>query len=141
MARAGPVKEQVRLGLVEPTHDPVNVDVRVPEPKTQADTSPDLAGELNRLRAENERLAAANQDLAARVAALTDNLKARDASLGKQTEEIGRLTAACAEYQADRDLTAERAAALEADNARLRADLEAATAPDPKKSKQTKATA
>ncbi len=115
VARAGPVAEQVARGIVVPTADPVNVDLRVPEPKTATDPAPDIADELNRLRTDNERLAADNKGLVDRVAALRANLAARDTALGEQTDTIAHLQAAAEAHQAK--------------VAELEQELEAATAP------------
>jgi cell division protein FtsB len=113
--RAGPVAEQVARGIVRATDKPVNVDVRVPEPKVATDTAPAAADEANRLRRENEQLAESNKGLVQQVAALKGQLEARDKSLGAQTEAIEGLKATCE--------------SLRAENARLVADLEAATEP------------
>lgn len=120
----------VGRGVVTPTHEPVNTDVRTPEPRTSVDLNPAVVEDRNRLEAENQRLASDNKALAARVEALRANLANRDRSLGEQTDAIEHLKAACESHQDARER-------LEAENAALRADLEAATAPakggDPKK--------
>lgn len=120
--RAGPVAELVGRGIVTPTNDPVNVSLRVPEPKKDADPSPAVVEEGNRLRAECERLAADNALLAKQVAALRSSLEARDKSLGLQTETVEHLKAACEEHQAARD-------DLEKKVAQLTAELDQLTAP------------
>lgn len=115
VARAGPVAELVARGVVEPVALPVNVDLRVPEPKTKADPDPAVVDEANRLAAENARLAADNRTLVDQAAALKEQVKARDKHLGKLTADVEHLTEACETHQA-------RIAELEK-------ELEQATAP------------
>lgn len=113
--RAGPVAEQVARGIVSPTDKAVNVELRLPEPKTAADPAPDLVDELNRLRLENHRLATDNKTLVAQADSLRSQVAARDKALGQMTADLEHLREACESHQA-------RIAALEA-------DLEQATAP------------
>lgn len=141
VARAGPVEEQVARGIVEPTSDPVNVDLRVPEPKTSTDPAPSVVDELNRLRKENESLASDNRTLLAQRDSYQRNVADRDRALGNQTADIEHLKRACEEHQAARDELEKRVAELTTENAALRADLDAATAPkdQPKTGKKTAA--
>lgn len=99
VARAGNVAELVERGVLEETLEPVNVNVTVPAPKVTSDPAPAMVDESNRLRTENGSLLADVRSLTAQVAALQTQLKARDAALGKQTEEIEHLRAACEEHQ------------------------------------------
>lgn len=124
VSRAGSVDELVKNGTFEPTHEPVNVSLKVPEPKSATVVEPPAAliDEMNELRTENIRLAGANKDLTATVAGLRSQLDARDKSLGNQTEAIENLKSACEEHQD----TIEK---LEAERDQLRAELEQLTAP------------
>jgi predicted RNase H-like nuclease (RuvC/YqgF family) len=124
IARAGSVEELVRKGTVEPTHEPVNVSLKVPEPKAATIVEPPaaLVEEMNELRTENIRLAGANKDLTATVAGLRAQLDARDKSLGNQTEAIENLKAETEEHQD----TIEK---LEAERDELRKELDQLTAP------------
>jgi septal ring factor EnvC (AmiA/AmiB activator) len=101
VARAGSVEELVKNGTFEPTHEPVNVTLKVPEPKAANIVEPPAAliDEMNELRTENIRLAGANKELSDTVKGLRSQLDARDKSLGNQTEAIENLKVACEEHQ------------------------------------------
>lgn len=125
VARAGSVEESVRLGIVEPTNDPVNVTLRIPEPKPEhlaSDPPPQLVDEANKLRTENLQLAADLKDAHATVAALRKQLETRDKSLVNQTEVVEHMRTANEEHQN----TIER---LEKRLEELTAELEQLTAP------------
>ncbi len=124
VARAGSVAELIARGVVEPTNDPVNVELRVPEPKAGIAPEPPaaLVDELNASRTEATRLAGELKSAGELLESLRSQLSARDKSLGKQTDDIEHLKAACDDHQAARDKA-------EKEVAELTAQLEAATAP------------
>lgn len=117
------VARLIELGLVAPTDLPVNVPLAVPA-KVPPAVPDDVAKERDRLAAENAELRRADGSLRALLAAAE---KARDtfsAKCNEYTLEVEHLKGACEHHQS-------KIAELEAANAQLQADLEAATAPAP----------
>lgn len=134
VARAGSVPEQVSRGIVEATHEAVNVDIKIPEPKPTSDGPPVAAVEqFNAQRTELESANGQLKLLADQNAALKANLATRDKALGAQTDEIEHLKEACESHQGQCDALEKQVADLKDANAKLTADLDAATAPTEQK--------
>lgn len=137
--RAAVVAEMVARGEIVPTDDPVNCDIAPPVARGAAAVpsglSGEVAGELNRLRADADDLRADRDAHKARADAAEARRDAVAAEIVRYVEENGRLREAAAALRADLDAATATLAKLDAEAAQLRADLEAATAPPAKKDK------
>lgn len=129
-ARAAVVAEMVARGQIAPTGLPVNRDI-APPVKLGAAADPDagLKAEFDRLRSERDDLLADRDAHANRAAKAQASQEAMQREVAKYVAENSELRAAVTEREG-------RIAELERETATLRADLEAATAPTPKKGKQ-----
>src|SRR6185312_6151218 len=119
----------VNRKIVEETYDIANVDISVPSAPVLTKVDAEIMGERNTLLAENENLKRKNAALEDKTAAAEKLVTVRDKELGNQVATIAALQEQLGARDELLAKTGEEIAALTATNKQLAAELEAATAP------------
>ncbi len=131
--------ELVERGIMEPTNQAVNCDLRLPNLTPIPDPTADIIVERNELRERCELAERTAKIQEAQLAEKDKFLAARDAEIGRLLDENGQLRSACTDHQQHLDERDATIAARDEEIAVLKDDLEKATAPQPKRKKETAA--